>query len=58
MRTVHNQHYASHQRLKLRQFLKGLLPYLFPEEIYGEDIIRGCLDSLQAKDVLETATEE
>lgn len=59
LRTVHSQHYASHQKLKLRQFLEGLLPYLFPEEIYGEDTIRGCLDSLRSKtDALETVTEE
>jgi hypothetical protein len=43
LRTVHSRHYASHQRLKLRQFLEGLLPVLFPEEIYGGDVIRRCL---------------
>ena len=40
LRTVHSRHYASHQRLKLRQFLEGLLPYLFPVGIYGEALIR------------------
>jgi hypothetical protein len=45
LRTVHSRHYASHQRLKLRQFLEGLLPYLFPVGIYGEALIRRCLES-------------
>lgn len=36
LRTVHSSHYASHQELKRRQFLEGLLPYIFPSEVYGE----------------------
>ena len=36
LRTVHSSHYASHQELKRRQFLDGLLPYVFPPSIYGE----------------------
>jgi len=43
LRTVHSLHEASHERLKLRQFLEGLLPYLFPAAIYGEDTLRSCL---------------
>jgi hypothetical protein len=43
LRTVHSRHYASHQRLKLRQFLEGLLPALFPVEIYGRETVRLCL---------------
>jgi len=39
LRTVHSRHYASHQRLKLRQFLIALLPSLFPREIYGDTAI-------------------
>ncbi|MBU1701243.1 MAG: hypothetical protein KJ970_14400 [Candidatus Eisenbacteria bacterium] len=35
LRTIHTEHYASHQHFKHRQFLQGLLPYLFPSEIYG-----------------------
>jgi len=35
LRTIHTRHYASHQRLKRRQFLERLAPLLFPEEIYG-----------------------
>lgn len=35
LRTIHTNHYANHQRLKRRQFLEGLAPLLFPEEIYG-----------------------
>jgi hypothetical protein len=43
LRTIHTEHYASHQRFKRRQFLKGLLPYLFPEEIYGRHVLDACL---------------
>jgi hypothetical protein len=43
LRTVHGRHYASHEKLKLRQFLEGLLPYLFPARIYGEETILACL---------------
>jgi hypothetical protein len=46
LRTVHSRHYASHQRLKLRQFLEGLLPSLFPTSIYGESLVRRCLETL------------
>jgi hypothetical protein len=38
LRTVHSSHYASHQELKRRQFLDGLLPYIFPSRIYTLDI--------------------
>ncbi len=48
LRTVHSGHYASHQRLKLRQFLEGLLPYLYPTSVYGEAVIERCLDSVPA----------
>jgi hypothetical protein len=34
LRTIHADHYANHQALKKRQFLNGLAPLLFPEEIY------------------------
>jgi hypothetical protein len=43
LRTVHGRHFASHEKLKLRQFLEGLLPYLFPARIYGEETILACL---------------
>jgi hypothetical protein len=46
LRTVHSGHYASHQQLKLRQFLAGLLPYLFPMRIYGERAIERVMESL------------
>ena len=36
LRTVCGAHDASHLALKLRQFLFGLVPKLFPGEIYGE----------------------
>lgn len=47
LRTVHSRHYASHQRLKLRQFLEGLLPVLFPVTVYGEETILRCLRQLE-----------
>ncbi|MCP4574636.1 MAG: hypothetical protein GY838_19985 [bacterium] len=37
LRTVCGAHDASHLALKLRQFLYGLVPRVFPREIYGED---------------------
>jgi hypothetical protein len=43
LRTVHGRHIASHEKLKLRQFLEGLLPYLFPARIYGDETILACL---------------
>ena len=42
LRTVHSQHIASHDKLKLRQFLEGLLPYLFPASVYGRDEVLAC----------------
>ena len=36
LRTVCGKHEASHLALKLRQFLFGLVPKIFPVEIYGE----------------------
>ncbi len=35
LRTVHSQDYASHGEYKRRQFLEGVVPYVFPEELYG-----------------------
>jgi hypothetical protein len=35
LRTIHTRHYASHQRLKRRQFVEGLAPILFPDALYG-----------------------
>jgi len=40
LRTIHSSHYASHQALKRRQFLGGLVPFLFPEKIYGQELAR------------------
>jgi hypothetical protein len=37
LRTVCSMHEASHQALKLRQFIYGLMPKLFPTTIYGYD---------------------
>ncbi len=54
LRTVHSRHYASHQQLKIRQFLSGLLPYLFPASVYGSDLIAQCLQSV-SQEVQEVA---
>jgi len=51
LRTVHSRHYASHHRLKLRQFLEGLLPYLFPAAVYGDDAVRRCLEEMTPESV-------
>ena len=40
LRTVCSTHDANHRALKLRQFLLGLVPYLFPATIYGTDWLR------------------
>jgi len=40
LRTVCSAHTASHLSLKLRQFVSGLIPYLFPAPIYGKDWLR------------------
>ncbi len=36
LRTIHADHYASHHQLKRRQFLDGIVPLLFPLEIYPD----------------------
>jgi hypothetical protein len=46
LRTVHSRHYASHHRLKLRQFLEGLVPCLFPAAVYGRPLTQELLDDL------------
>ncbi len=40
LRTICSTHDANHLALKLRQFLGGLVPYLFPAAIYGQDWLR------------------
>ena len=40
LRTLHSAHYANHQALKRRQFLEGLVPVVFPAQIYGDDAVR------------------
>ena len=40
LRTVCSTHDANHRALKLRQFLLGLVPYLFPASIYGTGWLR------------------
>jgi hypothetical protein len=55
LRTVHSGHYANHQAMKLRQFLEGLLPPLFPVGIYGREAIERCMEDVSVatpRDVL------
>ena len=40
LRTVCSTHNANHRALKLRQFLLGLVPYIFPAAVYGTDWLR------------------
>jgi hypothetical protein len=42
LRTIHTEHYASHQALKKRQFLLGLVPYMFPAIVYGNEPVTIC----------------
>jgi hypothetical protein len=42
LRTIHTDHYASHQALKKRQFLLGLVPYIFPVLVFGDEPVRVC----------------
>ncbi len=37
--TLHDEHFASHAAYKRRQFLRDLIPLLFPPEIYGEETL-------------------
>ena len=37
LRTICSSHDASHRAFKLRQFINGLVPYLFPAAIFGRD---------------------
>ena len=37
LRTVCGSHHANHLALKLRQFLMGLVPVIFPAPIYGTE---------------------
>jgi len=39
LRTLHDEHFASHAAYKRRQFLRDLIPLLFPPEIYGEETL-------------------
>lgn len=56
LRTIHSHHYANHQELKRRQFLQGLLPYLFPEEIYGAEVVRQALAGPAPEEPVRRAT--
>ncbi len=40
LRTLYDAHFASHTSYKRRQFLRELLPLLFPPYIYGDEIKR------------------
>lgn len=38
LRTLHDAHYSSHAAYKRRQTFEGLLPILFPPEVYGDEL--------------------
>jgi hypothetical protein len=38
LQTVHSRAYASHREYKRRQFLQGVMPYVFPDSVYGRPI--------------------
>ncbi len=40
LRTICSSHDADHRALKFRQFLMGLVPYLFPAAVYGKEWLR------------------
>lgn len=54
LRTIHSSNFASHRRLKTRQIIFGVLPYLFPKEIYGTTILQKILNDFMYKDHLNT----
>ena len=54
LRTVHGAHDANHLALKLRQFLHGIVPAIFPRAIYGDDWVS--LGNLQAAPLSDDAT--
>lgn len=39
LRTIHSEHYASHQAFKRRQYLQGLVPHVFPQAVYGDEVV-------------------
>jgi hypothetical protein len=38
LQTLHSRAYASHREYKRRQFLQGVMPYVFPASVYGDTI--------------------
>ncbi len=38
LQTVHSRAYASHREYKRRQFLHGVMPYIFPASVYGHPV--------------------
>ena len=54
LRTIHSSHFASHRRLKTRQIIFGVLPYLFPKEIYGTSILQKILNDFIYRDHINT----
>jgi hypothetical protein len=56
LRTIHSAHYANHQTLKRRQFLRGLVPYLFPVEVYGEAVVQALMSEERTSQDKETTS--
>jgi hypothetical protein len=55
LQTVHSQAYTSHREYKRRQFLQGVMPYVFPAAVYGApavEPVEGNGDRLASPDLL------
>lgn len=52
LRTIHSSHYANHRRLKQRQFLEGIVPYMWPPSVYGEEAVETAVRSSEANGAL------
>ncbi len=50
LRTIHRPDAASHRSYKRRQFIEGVFPYLFPQEIYGRPGAGRSSDDTERKD--------
>jgi hypothetical protein len=44
LRTIHSQHFANHRHYKMKQIVFGVVPYVFPEKIYGTSILQKILN--------------
>lgn len=55
LQTVHSQAYTSHREYKRRQFVQGVMPYVFPAAVYGAPAVEPIsqrVDTLGSPEVL------